>query len=93
MVLFENIHAFNSRSESQSLFGQNPLANPFLLFGVAGAQLLHIAAMYLPWIRDILTIQPVSPKNWLLLLALATSLAAVMEIHKTVRRRWNRKKN
>jgi magnesium-transporting ATPase (P-type) len=89
MVLFENIHAFNSRSETRSLFRQNPLTNPFLLFGVIGAQLVHIGAMYLPWIRDILGIQPVSPQNWLLLLALATSLAAVMEMHKFIRRRWN----
>jgi Ca2+-transporting ATPase len=89
MVLFENIHAFNSRSETCSLFRQNPLANPLLLFGVAGAQLVHIAAMYLPWIRDILAIQPISPQNWLLLLALATSLAAVMEMHKCIRRRWS----
>lgn len=85
MVLFENIHAFNSRSETRSLFRHNPLTNPFLLFGVAVAQLVHIAAMYLPWIRDILDIQPVSPQHWLLLLALASSLAAVMEIHKKIR--------
>jgi len=89
MVLFENIHAFNSRSETCSLFRQNPLANPLLLFGVAGAQLVHIAAMYLPWIRDILAIQPVSPQNWLLLLALATTLGAVMELHKFIRRQWS----
>lgn len=89
MVLFENIHAFNSRSETRSLFRQNPLTNPFLLFGVIGAQLVHIAAMYLPWIRDTLGIQPVSPQNWLLLLALATSLAAVMEMHKLIRRQWS----
>jgi len=87
MVLFENIHAFNSRSETRSLFRHNPLTNPFLLFGVAVAQLVHITAMYLPWIKDILDIQPVSLQHWLLLLALASSLAAVMEIHKTIRRR------
>lgn len=86
MVLFENVHAFNSRSETRSIFRLNPLSNPFLLFGVVGAQLIHIGAMYLPWLRDILGIEPVSPRHWLLLLALATTLAAVMEIHKTIRR-------
>ncbi len=89
MVLFENVHAFNSRSETCSLFRQNPLTNPLLLFGVLGAQLIHIAAMYLPWIRDILAVQPVSLQNWLLLLVLAISLAAVMEVHKAVRHLWN----
>jgi len=50
MVLFENIHVFNSRSESLSIFRHNPLRNPLLLFGTLAAQLIHIGAMYTPWI-------------------------------------------
>jgi hypothetical protein len=33
MVLFENIHVFNSRSESLSTFRHNPMRNTLLLFG------------------------------------------------------------
>ncbi|MCK5091575.1 MAG: HAD-IC family P-type ATPase, partial [Gammaproteobacteria bacterium] len=54
MVLFENIHAFNSRSETRSVFIHNLLSNPFLLYGTIGAQLLHIGAMYTPGLRDVL---------------------------------------
>jgi magnesium-transporting ATPase (P-type) len=88
MVLFENIHVFNSRSERRSVFRHNPLRNPLLLFGTAAAQLVHIGAMYTPWISDVLQIQPVSPQHWLELLGLALIVLLVMEIHKAVRRRW-----
>jgi len=87
MVLFENIHVFNSRSESLSTFRQNPLRNPLLLFGTATAQLIHIGAMYTPWIRDVLHIQPITPQHWLLLLGLALTVLVIMELHKSLKRR------
>lgn len=82
MVLFENIHVFNSRSETRSLFRHNPLRNPILLFGTVAAQLVHIGAMYTPWLSGVLRIQPVSPQHWLQLLVLALSVLVVMELHK-----------
>ena len=85
MVLFENIHAFNSRSEHRSVFRQNPLRNPLLLFGVILAQLVHIGAMYTPWVSDVLRIQPISPQHWFELLAIALLLLVVMEGHKALR--------
>ena len=82
MVLFENAHVFNSRSETLSIFSHNPLRNPILLVGTACAQLIHIGAMYTPWIKDVLQIQPVSFEYWLNLLMLAMSVIIVMELHK-----------
>jgi magnesium-transporting ATPase (P-type) len=87
MVLFENIHVFNSRSESLSTFRHNPMRNPLLLFGTAAAQLVHIGAMYTPWISDVLHIQPIRPQHWLELLGLALTVLVVMELHKVFRQR------
>lgn len=92
MVLFENVHVFNCRSEERSVFRHNPLRNPVLLIGTAVAQLVHIGAMYTPWISDVLNIQPVSPQYWLELLGLALSVLIVMEIHKAFRRRFSTEK-
>jgi magnesium-transporting ATPase (P-type) len=86
MVLFENIHVFNSRSETTSLFRHNPLRNPILLFGTLAAQLIHIGAMYTPWISDVLAIQPVSPQHWFELLMIAITVLVAMELHKEFRR-------
>jgi len=90
MVLFENIHVFNSRSETRSVFRHNPLRNPLLLIGTAAAQLIHIAAMYTPWISDVLRIQPVSVQHWLELLGLALTVLFAMELHKFIRNRYGR---
>lgn len=86
MVLFENIHVFNSRSETRSAFQHNPLRNPLLVFGTAAAQLIHIGAMYTPWISEVLRIQPVSLRHWLGLLGLALTVLVVMELQKQVHR-------
>jgi magnesium-transporting ATPase (P-type) len=88
MVLFENVHVFNCRSEVRSVFNHNPLRNPILLMGTTIAQLIHIAAMYTPWISDVLHIQPVSLQHWLELLGFALSVLVVMELHKWIRRRF-----
>ncbi len=86
MVLFENVHVFNCRSEARSVFRHNPLRNPILLIGTAIAQLVHIGAMYTPWISDVLRIQPVSPQHWLELLGFALTVLVAMELHKVIRR-------
>ena len=86
MVLFENIHVFNSRSENLSAFRHNPLRNPLLLFGTVAAQLIHIGAMYTPWINNVLHIQPVSIDLWLHLLMMALTVLVAMEAHKLVRK-------
>jgi len=87
MVLFENIQAFNSRSETKSIFVHNPLRNKILLVGTVIAQLVHIGAMYTPGLSDVLGVAPVSLDHWLELLVLAFSLVVVMELHKLFTRR------
>ena len=88
MVLFENVHAFNSRSETRSVFTHNPLGNPLLFFGVIIAQGIHIAAMYIPGLNSTLGMAPVDILHWINLLLLALSLFALMEAHKYIRRKW-----
>ena len=87
MVLFENVHVFNCRSEHLSVFRHNPLRNKLLLGGTLLSQLVHIGAMYTPWLGDVLGAFPVSLDQWLTLLGLAFSVMLVMELHKWVRRR------
>ena len=87
MVAFENVHVFNCRSEHVSAL-KVPLRNNWPLVGaVVGAQLVHVGAAFVPGIRDILEIEPISVGMWLLLLPIAGSLLAVMELEKALRRR------
>ncbi len=92
MVLFENIHVFNSRSESLSVFRHKLMRNPLLLFGTVAAQLVHVGAMYTPWISDVLKIQPISLQRWSEFLLLSLTVLLVMELHKWLRRRLSPRK-
>lgn len=88
MVLMQNVQVGNCRSETRSGFTLNPLRNPLLLAGTATATLLHVAASYTPGLREVLGVQPLSARDWLIWLSLAVSLFLVMELHKLVRRQW-----
>ena len=63
------------------------LGNPFLILAVPLAQGVHIAAMYLPGISEVLALNPVTLVQWLLLLTVALALLAVEEAHKWYLRR------
>ncbi|ODN71081.1 Calcium-transporting ATPase [Methylobrevis pamukkalensis] len=81
-VLFENVQTFNSRSEHRSVFRQPLWTNPLLLGGVLAAQALHIGAMHIAPLAEILAIGPVSIADWAMMLALSAVLLLVMELEK-----------
>lgn len=87
MVLFENVHLANCRSELKSVFKLSPLRSPALIFGVVLALSFHILAMHTTWFQRVLKVQPVSWKSWILLIMLALSILPVIEIHKWICRR------
>ncbi|MGI9264025.1 MAG: cation-translocating P-type ATPase [Gammaproteobacteria bacterium] len=82
MVLFENVHIFNSRSETRSAFALSPLRNPILMVGMVVAFSIHVAMLYLPWGNILLSTEPVSFDQWKVLIMLSLSLLVVMELHK-----------
>lgn len=87
MVLFENVHAFNVRSEARSAFRVPLAANRLLVGAVILSQGIHIASMLVPGWRDVLAIEPVAFTTWLALLAITLSKFAVVEVYKAVRGR------
>ncbi|MCG9480148.1 MAG: cation transporting ATPase C-terminal domain-containing protein, partial [Actinomycetia bacterium] len=87
MVLMQNMHAFNCRSERDSTF-RIPLSRNYLLIaGVLAAQGIHIASLYIPFMQNLLGTSPVTFTQWLLLLSLATIVLWVMEIYKFIKRK------
>ncbi len=82
MVLFENVHVFNSRSETKSVFAHSPLRSPIVLAGVAIGFSVHLAALYIPLGQTLLGTSPVEAPTWMLLIGMASVLLLVMEIHK-----------
>jgi P-type Ca2+ transporter type 2C len=88
IVVFVNIHMFNCRSETKSAFKTPLMTNPILLFGVLGAFLSHVLAMYLPLGQLLLKTQPIEGKFWFLVVLLALTSVLLMECHKWW---WNKR--
>lgn len=82
MVLFENAHVFNSRSEKHSIFSIEHRNNYLLLFSVLFTQLVHISSLYIPFMQKLLDLEPVSFQEWSILTVIALGLVLVMEIEK-----------
>ena len=85
MVLLENYHVFNCRSEYVSAFRVPLSRNWMLIGGVVAAQGLHILAMHVPIMQRILHIGPISLHEWLVPFAMAATILAAMEVFKLVR--------
>lgn len=84
MVLFENIHIANCRSETTSAFRLSLLNSPILLGGTLLAFSVHMAAMQVPFMQRILRVEPVDFKTFFILLGLALTILVAIEIHKVV---------
>jgi len=88
MVLYENFHVMNCRSETRSAFLMPPLRNPVLMIGIVAAFSIHVAMTYLPAGNRLLSTEPIQIELWLTLLALSLPILFVMELHKLS---WSRR--
>lgn len=85
MVLFQNFHVGNSRSEFRSVFFLNPLRNKLLVAAVVAALAIHIAALYVPATQFILRVEPIEWEAWLRSIMVALSVVVTVELHKWLR--------
>ena len=82
MVLLQNFHALNCRSETRSIF-HIPLSNNYILiFGILAAQGLHILALQIPFMQNLLSLNPIGGREWIFLFFTAAIILLAMEIFK-----------
>ena len=82
MVLFENVHIANCRSETKSAFRMSLLTSPILLTGTLIAFSVHMVSMQLPLMQRFLHIEPVDLATFASMLGLALTVLVAMEIQK-----------
>lgn len=82
MVLYENFHIGNCRSETKSALALSPLRSPVLFFGTLGALLLHVVAMHIPLLQNVLSTEPVSIAMWGVVVGIAFLIIPAVEWHK-----------
>lgn len=82
MVLFENVHIGNCRSETKSAFALSPCRSPVLVIGTIAAFSLHGLMMHLSWGQNLLQVAPLDMTTWLTLLGLSLSVLIALEAYK-----------
>ena len=91
MILLQNVHAFNCRSEKRSAFNIPLKNNKFIVYAVLGAFVLHILFMNVPILQNILVTNPVPMREFIIILTMAVPLLFTMEAFKLFNRRAKRK--
>ena len=82
MVLIQNFHVLNCRSETTSIFRLPISGNYVAVVSIFLAQALHVSASYIPFLAETLTIEIIPWKHWFILLIISSSILVVMEIYK-----------
>jgi Ca2+-transporting ATPase len=87
MVFFQFFQAWNSRSETLSIFRLGVFGNPLLAYGLIASVFAHLAAVYAPPFEWLLETVPLSLMEWVEILAVALTVVLVVEIDKYIRSR------
>ncbi|MDO8590266.1 MAG: HAD-IC family P-type ATPase [bacterium] len=90
LAVFQWFNAWNCRSESESIFQTNPFENKFMVFATLAAFSFQLLAVYNPLFQKFLHTAPLALSDWLVIIALATSIVLVEEVRKFL---WRNKKS
>ena len=86
MIIIQNIHAFNCRSEKNSIFSIKQ-SNPIFIFGVLGSMILGILMMEVPALSMFLKTSPIPYMHILYLLSIGFVILIIMEVYKMIKNR------
>lgn len=86
LALAQIFHAFNARSRTRSAFSASVFSNRWLWGAVLASALLQAAAVYAPFLREVLGTVPLTAADWGLIAASALAPVAVVETVKAVQR-------
>lgn len=87
MVFFQFFQAWNSRSETESIFRIPLMSNPFLFYSLIAAFFAQLAVLYVPALQWVFRTVPLDFTDWLEIGAMAITVVAAVEIDKWLRRR------
>ena len=87
MVFFQLFQAWNSRSETESVFRMSPMGNPFLLFGMIASIFAHLAVIYVPALQWVFRTVPLTTQEWGEVLLISATIVLAVEIDKRIRRK------
>ncbi len=93
LAMYQWLNGWNCHSATLSVFEEVPWKNKFLVIGVGLAALLHIGAMYTPFMQKLLDITPLSLEEWAWCFAVGFLIVIFEELRKGWQKRPRRKKS
>lgn len=85
MIIIQNIHAFNCRSEKKSAFTISLGSNLVFLFGVLGSLILGVAVLEVDHLNTILKTSSIPANHLVGLLSLGLVIFVIMELYKKIK--------
>lgn len=89
LVFYQLFNAFNARSETRSAF-HGVFKNGWLWFAVAIAVLLQMAVVHLPFLQTAFKTEALTWQEWIVSIAVGSSVLWLMELRKLILRRTER---
>jgi Ca2+-transporting ATPase len=86
MVFFQFFQTWNSRSETRSVFGIDPLSNRLLFFAMIAAFIAQIAVVSVPALQWVFRTEPFTASEWVRVALISSTVLVVVEIDKWLRR-------
>ena len=87
MVVIQNVHAFNCRSERNSSFSIPLRSNKIFFFGVIGSVVLGIMTLEVDFFNHFLKTSSIPAGNLAVIVLIGFSILAIMELYKKVKYR------
>jgi magnesium-transporting ATPase (P-type) len=84
MIIIQNIHAFNCRSEDKSVGEISLFSNKVFIIGIIGSIILGISVIQIDFFNKFLKTTSIPINNLSLLFALGLVILLVMEIYKKI---------
>ena len=84
LAIFQWFNAWNCRSETSSIFSRHIFSNLYLIGAMIVVVGLQLAAVYVPFMQDILHTTPLTFMDWVLVVSVAVSIIVVEEVRKII---------
>jgi len=85
MIIIQNIHTFNCRSEKLSIFSISWKSNPIFILGIFGSLLLGLAVIEIDFLSSFLKTSHIPYQNFLGLFGLGFIILFIMESYKKIK--------
>jgi len=82
LTVFQWYNIFNVRSSKDSVFSKTLFNNKYILLGLAAAIILHLFAIYTPFMQKLLDTTALNLKEWGIILLVTFSIVVIEEIRK-----------